>query len=143
MTKLQYLAQEGKNKENKTTFFSPTFKIEEKKVVLFFRIEASQARYSIFVIFSNSEKIHPFPKKTAILNRVVFKTQDSFFIESLCISLQKKTVLAFGTSWAQRLSFLGNWVFFSENQASIKISIKIAQNNVFKTFFLQILTKNT
>ena len=59
MRNLQYLASEAINQKSKTTFFSPTFKIGEKKVVLFFIIKASFARYSIFVIFSNSEKNIP------------------------------------------------------------------------------------
>ena len=35
-TKWPYLSREAENNKNKVTFFSRTFKVEEKKVVLFF-----------------------------------------------------------------------------------------------------------
>ena len=37
--------------ENKCTFISPTFKVEENKMPLFFWSDVTWARYELFVIF--------------------------------------------------------------------------------------------
>ena len=50
--KWSYLSQEATNAKNKSTFFSSTFKVEEKKVPLFFGLEAPGLRYDNFVIFA-------------------------------------------------------------------------------------------
>ena len=46
-----YLSPEATNAKNKGTFFSSTFKVEEKKVPLFFELVASGLRYGRFLIF--------------------------------------------------------------------------------------------
>ena len=51
MRKWPYLRPEAPNPKNKDTLFSPTFKVVEKKVPLFFGFGTSGLRYSHFVIF--------------------------------------------------------------------------------------------
>ena len=51
MTKRSYLPQMTSNKKNKGTLFSSTFKVEDKKVHLFFKLEVNPVRYKDFVIF--------------------------------------------------------------------------------------------
>jgi len=48
--KWPYLSSEATNLKNKSTFFSPTLKVKEKKVLLFFRFVASELRYGHFVL---------------------------------------------------------------------------------------------
>ena len=51
MTKWLYLSPEALNRKNKGTLFSSTFKVEDKKVPLFFRLGAYELRYGHFLIF--------------------------------------------------------------------------------------------
>ena len=46
-----YLSPGASNPKNKGTFFSSKFKVEEKKVPLFFGLEAPGLRYGLFLIF--------------------------------------------------------------------------------------------
>ena len=60
MTKWLYLSPEAENEKNKGTFFSSTFKVEEKKVPLFFSFSSSGLRYSQFCqksTFKNHENL--------------------------------------------------------------------------------------
>ena len=50
MTKSSYLPQMTPNKKNKGTLFSSTFKVEDKKVCLFFLFEVNLVRYGDFEI---------------------------------------------------------------------------------------------
>ena len=67
MTKWLYLSPEARNTKSKGTFFSSTFKVEEKKVPLFFGFGSSGLRYSHFVIFmialtqSQTKKMREWP----------------------------------------------------------------------------------
>ena len=57
MRKWSYLGQLTSNGKNKDTFFPRTFKVEEKKVPLFFHLEAIYERdMAIFLL--NWEKKH-------------------------------------------------------------------------------------
>ena len=51
ITKWPYLFKYGHNGKKKVTFFSPTLKVGENKVVLFFVLEPYLKRYVHFVIF--------------------------------------------------------------------------------------------
>ena len=51
MTKWQYLSPQAKNLKNKGTFFSPTLKVEERKVPSDFRLEAIWLSYGHFDVF--------------------------------------------------------------------------------------------
>ena len=50
--KLPYLAYFSSKWKNKTTLFSPTLKVRENKVVLFFQFELKWARYRQFPIWN-------------------------------------------------------------------------------------------
>ena len=50
MTKSSYLPQMMSNQKNKGTLFSSTFKVEDKKVHLFFYLDVNLVRYGDFVI---------------------------------------------------------------------------------------------
>ena len=60
--KCPYLAHFGLKWKNKTTLFCQTFKVEEKKVVLFFNFELNQARYGHFLVFDIFALMSPFVK---------------------------------------------------------------------------------
>ena len=60
--KCPYLAHFGLKWKNKTTLFCQTFKVEEKKVVLFFNFELNQARYGHFLVFDLFALMSPFVK---------------------------------------------------------------------------------
>ena len=60
--KYPYLAHFGLKWKNKTTLFCQTFKVEEKKVVLFFNFELNQARYGHFLVFDIFALMSPFVK---------------------------------------------------------------------------------
>ena len=62
MRKCPYLAHFGLKWKNKTTLFCQTFKVEEKKVVLFFNFELNQARYGHFLVFNIFALMSPFVK---------------------------------------------------------------------------------
>ena len=62
MRKCPYLAHFGLKWKNKTTLFCQTFKVEEKKVVLFFNFELNQARYGHFLVFDIFALMSPFVK---------------------------------------------------------------------------------
>ena len=51
MTKWQYLSPQAKNLKNKGTFFSPTLKVEERKVPSDFSLEAIWLSYGHFDVF--------------------------------------------------------------------------------------------
>ena len=51
MRKWPYLSPGASNPKNKDTFFSSTLNFEEKKVPLFFGLEAPGLRYGLFLIF--------------------------------------------------------------------------------------------
>ena len=61
--KCPYLGRLATYKKNKGTLFSPTLKVEENKVPLFFWLEAWQPRYGHFV------DLTPIPPKAAIFKR--------------------------------------------------------------------------
>ena len=63
MRKWPYLDPEAPNLKNKGTFFSVTFKVEEKKVPLFFRLVTSGLRYGHFPIFLVWLQIDAQPRK--------------------------------------------------------------------------------
>ena len=50
-SKWPYLSHMASKKKSEGTFFSSTFKVEEKKVPLFFRFVVSGMRYRHFLIF--------------------------------------------------------------------------------------------
>ena len=50
--KWPYLSPWAPNQKTKGTFFSPTLKVEEKKVPLLFRFEAQGLRYGHFLLFT-------------------------------------------------------------------------------------------
>ncbi len=60
--KCPYIAHFGLKWKNKTTLFCQTFKVEEKKVVLFFNFELNQARYGHFLVFDIFALMSPFVK---------------------------------------------------------------------------------
>ena len=60
--KCPYIAHFGLKWKNKTTLFCQTFKVEEKKVVLFFNFELKQARYGHFLVFNIFALMSPFVK---------------------------------------------------------------------------------
>ena len=62
MRKCPYIAHFGLKWKNKTTLFCQTFKVEEKKVVLFFNFELNQARYGHFLVFDIFALMSPFVK---------------------------------------------------------------------------------
>ena len=62
MRKCPYIAHFGLKWKNKTTLFCQTFKVEEKKVVLFFNFELNQARYGHFLVFNIFALMSPFVK---------------------------------------------------------------------------------
>ena len=62
MTTWLYLSPEATNPKNKGTFFSPTFKVEGKKVPLFFGFVASGLNYSHVIILNQNSYIQPFIK---------------------------------------------------------------------------------
>ena len=53
-----YLSPGASNPKNKGTFFSSTLKVEEKKVPLFFGLEAPGLRYGHFLIFIKITKLN-------------------------------------------------------------------------------------
>ena len=87
---MRNLAPEAINQKSKTTFFSPTFKIGEKKVVLFFQITAFFARYSIFVIFSHSEKKYQISKKITFLTESFLRARTVFLLKVYAFPFRKK-----------------------------------------------------
>ena len=62
MRKRPYLAHFGLKWKNKTTLFCQTFKVEEKKVVLFFNFGLNEARYGHFLVFDIFALMSPFVK---------------------------------------------------------------------------------
>ena len=56
MRKWPYLSPGASNPKNKGTFFSSTFKVEEKKVPLFFGFGTSGLRYGSFLIFLKNDQ---------------------------------------------------------------------------------------
>ena len=57
-----YLAHFVLKWKNKTTLFCQTFKVGEKKVVLFFKFELNPARYGHFLVFDIFALMSPFVK---------------------------------------------------------------------------------
>ena len=62
MRKWPYLAHFSLKWKNKTTLFCQTFKVEEKKVVSFFKFELNQARYGHLLVFNIFALMSPFVK---------------------------------------------------------------------------------
>ena len=97
-TKWPYLAHFSSKWKNKTTFFSSNFKVEEKKVVLFFHFELKRARYGhflnfkIFVLKVKSWETLKWPYLTHF--SLKWKNKNTFLSSTLKFE-EKKVVLFF------------------------------------------------
>ena len=133
MRKCPYLAHFGLKWKNKTTLFCQTFKVEEKKVVLFFNFELNQARYGHFLVFNIFALISPFvkfeppcgtPKSASIwlkfflvyilmywngINNLLSTFETLFEIWSTLLLAAASLSLSFDWAWQNEVELLWLW----------------------------------
>ena len=93
MRKWPYLDPEAPNLKNKGTFFSVTLKVEEKKVPLFFRLEAQGLIYGHFSFFLVLLQVDTIIKMTKWLylspEALNLKNKDTFFSSTFKVEENK------------------------------------------------------